>query len=197
MGRPLAEIVPPYVKNLPCFHNSRRGGQARAGQRRLPLPARRRQPRLVEDPLVSHRNRRRKAFAYSGLRQRYQRGRVSGKENEAFITALLRSTAVIQFNLDGTVVTANEQFLQTMGYLARGAEGQTSQPVLHAGRCRFGRLQGVLAEAQPRRVRRRPLQAVDRHGREVWLEATYNPVHDTEGNLWQSSCQRGDRSGHA
>src|SRR3546814_10502223 len=26
---------------------------------------------------------------------------------------------------------------------------------------------------------------VDRHGREVWLEATYNPVHDTEGNLYK------------
>ncbi|WP_444816710.1 methyl-accepting chemotaxis protein, partial [Stutzerimonas frequens] len=107
------------------------------------------------------------------------------KENEAFISALLRSTAVIQFNLDGTVVTANEQFLQNMGYSLAELKGKhhslfcTPEDAASADYKAFWQKLNR-GEYIADRFRR-----VDRNGREVWLEATYNPVHDTEGNLYK------------
>lgn len=107
------------------------------------------------------------------------------KENEAFISALLRSTAVIQFNLDGTVVTANEQFLQTMGYSLAELKGKH-----HSLFCMPEDAASADYKAFWQKLNRGEYIAdrfrrVDRNGREVWLEATYNPVHDTEGNLYK------------
>lgn len=51
------------------------------------------------------------------------------KENADFIDALLRSTAVIEFNLSGEVLTANDRFLNAMGYSLNQVKG-ASQDVL-------------------------------------------------------------------
>ena len=51
----------------------------------------------------------------------------AGKTGE--IAALNRSQAVIELALDGTVLTANDNFLQTMGYILEGDQGQESSLV--------------------------------------------------------------------
>ncbi len=185
-GRPLAEIVPPYVKNLPCFHNFRA-----AVAKLEPISDDYRYLRAdgslawlkihwypigTADGKLSH---------IQGFGSDISEAVYRAKENEAFISALLRSTAVIQFNLDGTVVTANEQFLQTMGYSLAELKGKhhslfcTPEDAASADYKAFWQKLNR-GEYVADRFRR-----VDRNGREVWLEATYNPVHDTEGNLYK------------
>ncbi|HLD09224.1 MAG TPA: PAS domain-containing protein, partial [Methylophilaceae bacterium] len=48
----------------------------------------------------------------------------TSKEHEGIINALLRSTAVIEFNLKGEVLTANERFLGAMGYKLEQIKGK-------------------------------------------------------------------------
>ena len=185
-GRPLAEIVPPYVKNLRCFHNFRaavaklepisddyRYLRADGSLAWLKIHW---YPIATADGKLSH---------IQGFGSDISEAVYRAKENEAFISALLRSTAVIQFNLDGTVVTANEQFLQTMGYSLAELKGKhhslfcTQEDAASADYKAFWQKLNR-GEYIADRFRR-----VDRNGREVWLEATYNPVHDTEGNLYK------------
>ncbi|MCW8156996.1 PAS domain S-box protein [Stutzerimonas stutzeri] len=185
-SRPLAEIVPPYVKNLPCFHNFRaavaklepvsddyRYLRADGSLAWLKIHW---YPIATADGKLSH---------IQGFGSDISEAVYRAKENEAFITALLRSTAVIQFNLDGTVVTANEQFLQTMGYSLGELKGKH-----HSLFCTPEDAASADYKAFWQKLNRGEYVAdrfkrVDRHGREVWLEATYNPVHDTEGNLYK------------
>ena len=51
------------------------------------------------------------------------------KENAAKAAAISKSQAVIEFGLDGTVITANENFLNTFGYTLRGDSRQAPQHV--------------------------------------------------------------------
>jgi methyl-accepting chemotaxis protein len=43
-------------------------------------------------------------------------GQDARNDNQAKVDAISRSQAVIEFRLDGTIITANENFLQTVGY---------------------------------------------------------------------------------
>ena len=59
--------------------------------------------------------------------------KIQGMEDAGKIAAISRAQAVIEFNMDGTIVTANENFLNAMGYSLRRGPGQAPQHVRHAG----------------------------------------------------------------
>ncbi|TLX56180.1 chemotaxis protein [Stutzerimonas nosocomialis] len=183
-GRHLGEIVPPYVKTLPCFHafhaavakleavsDNYRYLRADGSLAWLKIHW---YPIAGPDGKLSH---------IQGFATDVSEAVYRAKENEAFIAALLRSTAVIQFNLDGTVVTANDQFLRTMGYSLVEIEGKHHSlfcPAADAATAGYKAFWQKLNRGEYVADR---FKRIDRHGREVWLEATYNPVHDTEGKL--------------
>lgn len=106
-------------------------------------------------------------------------------ENESLVKALQRSTAVIEFNLDGTVITANDLFLRGMGYNLAQVVGKhhsmfcTPEESASPGYQQFWeRLRG--GQFVVDRFRR-----IDSAGRDVWLEATYNPIIDIHGKLYK------------
>ena len=104
-------------------------------------------------------------------------------EANAKLQAIDRAMAVIEFNLDGSVLTANQNFLTRMGYTLAELKGKhhrlfcTSDLVNSSAYQDFWRRlnQGELFHGQ--------FERVDKHGRTVWLEANYNPVFDASGRL--------------
>ena len=104
-------------------------------------------------------------------------------DRAAIIDALNRSMAVIELQLDGTVITINEKFGTVFGYRAEELVGQKHAMLCDAGfasspeyRAFWNRLQaGEFFQGQ---VRRR-----HKDGRVVWLEATYNPIRDAAGRV--------------
>ncbi len=104
-------------------------------------------------------------------------------EANAKLEAIGRAMAVIEFNLDGTIITANSNFLQRMGYSLAQIQGKhhrlfcTAELANSATYSDFWRRlnQGELFSGQ--------FERVDKHGRTVWLEANYNPVYDASGRL--------------
>ena len=95
----------------------------------------------------------------------------------------MRSQAVIEFDLDGTILTANKTFLDTVGYTLDEIVGkhhrmfvdpaEVAAPAYAAFWQSLAR--GEFQSAQYRRL--------GKGGRELWLQATYNPLLDKHGKV--------------
>ena len=100
---------------------------------------------------------------------------------EGQIAAINRSQAVIEFGLDGRVLSANENFLKAMGYALEEIRGQDHSMFIEAAhrqspdyRMLWERLtRGEHVSGQYRRM--------GKGGREIWLQASYNPILDANG----------------
>ncbi|MCO8163216.1 methyl-accepting chemotaxis protein [Pseudomonas sp. 21LCFQ010] len=106
-------------------------------------------------------------------------------DHSQILAALLRSTAVIQFNADGTVITANDQFLQSMGYSLAQIQKRH-----HRIFCATDYAASAEYVAFWERLRQGEYVAgrfcrLHNRGHPVWLEASYNPVYDAEGRLYK------------
>lgn len=109
----------------------------------------------------------------------------TSREHESLIQALLRSTAVIEFDLSGQVLTANDLFLQAMGYSLEQIKGKH-----HRMFCGSEIAQSTEYQSFWERLRRGEFVAqrfkrIDSRGRDVWLEASYNPVSDGNAKVYK------------
>ncbi|XOV79791.1 MAG: PAS domain-containing protein [Aestuariibacter sp.] len=101
--------------------------------------------------------------------------------NQGKIEAINKSQAVIEFNMDGTIITANDNFLSTMGYKLDEIEGQHHRIFVEPGYAESNEYQqfwqslrnGKFASAEYRRFAK--------DGQEVWIQAIYNPILDDKG----------------
>ena len=97
------------------------------------------------------------------------------------IAAIDRSQAVIEFDLDGKVLSANKNFLQVLGYTLDEIRGQHHSmfvdPAYRASpgyRLFWDKLgRGEFDAGQYKRI--------GKGGREVWIQASYNPILDQNG----------------
>jgi methyl-accepting chemotaxis protein len=100
---------------------------------------------------------------------------------ESKMRAIDRLQAVIEFKLDGTILHANENFLSTFGYALDDVVGRHHRMFCEPGYARsadYLALWSELAEGEPRAG---VFKRLDRHGREVWIHASYNPIFDSNG----------------
>ncbi len=96
--------------------------------------------------------------------------------------AILRSQAVVDFKLDGTILIANENFLTIMGYtLAEivGANHGIFVTDTERASPAYRELWAALGRGEYRSAE---FKRVTKDGREVWLQATYNPILDPDGH---------------
>ena len=103
------------------------------------------------------------------------------QELESQFQALMRSQAVIEFALDGTILTANDNFLSALGYTLEEIRGRHHslfvEPAFAAGtdyRSFWDKLRRGEYEAGR-------FQRFAKGGREVWIQASYNPVLNAKG----------------
>nr|WP_273808296.1 MULTISPECIES: methyl-accepting chemotaxis protein [unclassified Pseudomonas] len=109
----------------------------------------------------------------------------TSREHDSLLKALRRSTAMIEFDLNGLVLDANDQFLHAMGYNLDQIKGKHHEIFCdHTGATKkqyeefWERLRrGEFIAARFRRI--------DSYGRTVWLEASYNPVIDAHGKMYK------------
>lgn len=106
-------------------------------------------------------------------------------ENAAFIQALLRSTAVIEFDLKGQILTANHQFLSAMGYDLQQIKGKHHSVFCDPADVASSHYKDFWATLNRGDFVADRFKRVDSKGRVVWLEATYNPVHNAQGQLYK------------
>lgn len=184
LGRAMSDIVPQYVSKLPCFHNFRAAVAAgksitdeyrylRADGSLVWLHAHW-QPIADATGRLSH------ITAYAtNITSRVEKT----SENASFIDALLRSTAVIEFDLTGYVLMANDQFLKAMGYSLGQAKGSHHRIFCKPEEASGQKYKDFWSTLNKGEFVAGRFERIDSRGQTVWLEATYNPVYDTEGAL--------------
>jgi methyl-accepting chemotaxis protein len=184
LGRAMADVVPQYVSKLPCFHNFRAAvaaGKSISDEYRylhadgsLVWLHAHWQPVKDENGRLSH-----VTCHATNITSRVEKA----SENTSFIDALLRSTAVIEFDLSGHVLMANEQFLKAMGYNLGQAKGSHHRIFCRPEEASSQKYKEFWSTLNKGEFVAGRFERVDSSGRTVWLEATYNPVYDTEGTL--------------
>ena len=107
--------------------------------------------------------------------------KVRGAEIEARINAVDRAQAVIEFDLEGVVLGANENFLRTMGYSLREIVGQHHSRFCTAEYTRSAEYRDFWLRLGKGEVIAGRFARVGNYGREVHIQATYNPVMDPTG----------------
>ncbi|MBU2157265.1 MAG: PAS domain S-box protein [Gammaproteobacteria bacterium] len=107
------------------------------------------------------------------------------KEHQGLINALLRSTAVIEFNLQGEVLTANQRFLDAMGYRLEQIKGKHHRIFCEPEECNSQAYREFWAKLNRGEYIADRFKRIDSAGRVIWLEASYNPVHDANDNLYK------------
>lgn len=105
------------------------------------------------------------------------------KRNQSLVDALHRSSAVIEFDINGLVVDANANFLKVTGYDIGEIRGQHHRvfcdPTVAASE-QYARFWQSLARGE---FVTGEFQRFGKDGREIWIQASYNPVFDSRGNV--------------
>ncbi|MBN0980705.1 PAS domain-containing methyl-accepting chemotaxis protein [Pseudomonas hygromyciniae] len=104
-------------------------------------------------------------------------------QQAGLLDAIERSMAVIEFDLQGNVLRANDNFLKTMGYRADQVVGQPHRLFCTQAFARsadYGQLWTQLRNGQ---FQSGTFERVAADGHSVWLEASYNPVRDQAGRV--------------
>jgi methyl-accepting chemotaxis protein len=100
---------------------------------------------------------------------------------EGQIAAIRRSQAVIEFDLDGTIRDANDNFLAAMGYSRAEVAGKHhsmfAEPGV-AGSAAYREFWAALARGE---FKSGEFKRVGKGGREIWIQASYNPIRDMAG----------------
>ena len=109
----------------------------------------------------------------------------ASREHENLIGALVRSTAVIEFDLNGNVLTANDRFLSGMGYSLAQIKGKHHRTFCQPEDYNSAEYQNFWRRLNAGEYVAGRFKRVDSHGRTVWLEASYNPVTDANNNLYK------------
>ncbi len=109
----------------------------------------------------------------------------ASREHENLIGALVRSTAVIEFDLNGHVLTANERFLKGMGYTLAQIQGKHHRMFCEPEEYNSAAYQAFWKRLNNGEFVAERFKRIDSHGRVVWLEASYNPVLDANNKLYK------------
>ncbi len=102
-------------------------------------------------------------------------------EFQSTLEAVSKSQAVIEFNMDGTVITANKNFLSTLGYELDEIKGKH-----HRGFCESSYSSSREYNDFWEKLRRGEFDSgeykrVGKGGKTIWINATYNPILDLNG----------------
>lgn len=103
------------------------------------------------------------------------------QELQAVSAALNRVQAVIEFDLQGRVLHANENFLQTLGYRLDEIQGQHHRMFCETDYATSGAYRDFWAKLGRGEVDAGEYKRIGKGGREVWIRASYNPVFDANG----------------
>jgi methyl-accepting chemotaxis protein len=99
------------------------------------------------------------------------------------VQAIGRSQAVIEFEMDGTVRTANANFLKTLGYSLEEIQGKTQSVFLAEDEQRSTEWREAWAKLNRGEHVAGDFKRLGKGGKEVWLQASYNPIFDRAGKL--------------
>ena len=103
----------------------------------------------------------------------------------AQVEAISKSQAVIEFNLDGTIVTANENFLKTLGYSLSEIQGKHHSMFVEPAMRDSAAYREFWASLNRGQYQAGEYKRIGKGGKEVWIQASYNPMLDRNGKVYR------------
>jgi methyl-accepting chemotaxis protein len=97
------------------------------------------------------------------------------------VAAISRAQAVIEFKLDGTILTANENFLTTLGYRLEEVQGRHHRMFVEPSYGASAEYEQFWARLRGGEFISSEFKRFGKGGKEVWIMASYNPVFDASG----------------
>ncbi|MFV8258845.1 methyl-accepting chemotaxis protein [Bdellovibrio bacteriovorus] len=102
-------------------------------------------------------------------------------EYEGKVTAISRAQAVIEFNLDGTIISANENFLATVGYGLNDIQGHHHRMFCDPAYTNSPEYKMFWEKLARGEFEAGEFKRFAKGGREVWINASYNPIFNADG----------------
>ena len=97
------------------------------------------------------------------------------------IAAISKAQAVIEFNMDGTVITANDNFLKALGYTLDEIKGKHHSMFVDEAYRQSSDYKEFWAKLNRGEYEAAEYKRIGKGGREVWIQASYNPILDLNG----------------
>lgn len=99
--------------------------------------------------------------------------------------AVSRSMATIEFDPKGNILSANDNFLSAMGYSIKDLEGQHHRIFCSRELSNSEEYRQFWQKLNNGEFISGTFQRINKQGETMWLEATYNPIFDTQGKLYK------------
>lgn len=100
---------------------------------------------------------------------------------EGQLQAINKSQAVIEFNLDGTIITANDNFLNVMGYRLEEVRGRHHRMFVEESFKKSKEYEDFWLKLNRGEYETKEYKRIGKNGKEVWIQASYNPINDLNG----------------
>src|SRR6266403_3323677 len=97
------------------------------------------------------------------------------------IAAIGKSQAVIEFNMDGSILNANDNFLRTLGYSLTEIKGRRHSMFVESAERDGAAYREFWAALNRGEYQAAEYKRIGKGGKEVWIQASYNPVLDAGG----------------
>jgi methyl-accepting chemotaxis protein len=107
------------------------------------------------------------------------------RELESLYAAIHKSQAVIEIGMDGTVLTANENYLKIFGYTLPEILGKPYTLFVHPAERDGVEYRALWEHLQAGQHEQGRFKRMGKHGREVWVRASFNPLIGHDGKPWK------------
>lgn len=104
---------------------------------------------------------------------------------EGQMEAVKKAQAVIEFNLDGTILSANENFLNTLGYTEDEIINQHHRMFVDPVEKKSEEYANFWASLKAGEFKSGEFRRISKDGKDVWIQATYNPIFDPKGRAFK------------
>ena len=102
-----------------------------------------------------------------------------------FTNAISQSQAIIEFELDGTIITANDNFCAALGYRLSEIQGQHHRIFMDGAEAASPEYRAFWADLADGKFRAGEFRRITKSGDEIWIQASYNPVFNEEGKPYK------------
>jgi len=106
-------------------------------------------------------------------------------EVQGRLAAIARSMATIEFGLDGTILSANDNFLSLMGYTREEILGEHHRLFVTSSTRESEAYSQFWQSLREGRFQSGQFHRLGKNGRDVWIEASYNPILDAAGRPYK------------
>ncbi|KGF69229.1 chemotaxis protein [Hoeflea sp. BAL378] len=111
--------------------------------------------------------------------------KLKAAEDSGKLDAISRSQAIIEFHVDGTIITANENFLSALGYSAAEVSGKHHRMFCETAYTQTAAYADFWKKLGSGEFVSDEFLRIGKGGRKVYIQASYNPIFDADGKVFK------------